>query len=363
MTALVLHRARDLFSRPAPVLGLLWVLTCLACLAGLGLGALAVSPDQVLQVIASHLLPGVVPADATVDAVVWQLRVPRTLLGLFVGASLATAGALFQGLFRNPLADPGLLGVTLGAAAAVAVAVLTVGSLTALLGMVDGAALAGLRPYLVPLAAFCGSLLTLVVVVALAGGPGQLDVSTLLLAGIAVNAICGAITGLAITLADDAQLRDLSFWTLGGLGGATWPVLFATVPPLLGGLLVVPMLARRLDCLLLGEDEARHLGVPVDGTKRWIVGVGALLVGVSVAAAGAIGFVGLVVPHLVRLTLGPGHRLLLPASALLGAAGLVFADVLARTVMAPAELPIGVLTTLLGGPFFLGLLVVRRRAR
>lgn len=354
--ALEAARAR----RGAALAGL--VIFCVfAVLLGLGRGAFAVPAAEVGQILATHLLGSDSTASAAADAVVWQLRLPRTLLGLAVGASLATAGALFQGLFRNPLADPGLLGITLGAAAAVALAVLGAGSALTWLGL-SAEALSAWRPYLVPMAAFTGSLLTLLLVVGLAGGPSALDVSTLLLAGIAVNAIAGAVTGFAIFLADDAQLRDLTFWTLGGLGGASWTVVLTTVPPLLLALAITPTLAARLDCLLLGEEAAAHLGVPVAATKRWVVGIGALLVGVSVSAAGAIGFVGLVVPHLIRLALGPGHRLLLPASALLGAGGLVLADVLARTLFAPAEVPIGVLTTLLGGPFFLALIVARRRA-
>lgn len=347
-------------------LGISAALLVVAVLLSLGVGAMGVHPVDVMRALASRL-PGVpVLVDHTVDVVIWQIRVPRTLLGLVVGAALATAGAMFQGLFRNPLADPGLLGVTLGAAAAVGIAVISVGAVGWAVGDLSELAvpwLSALRPYLIPIAAFVGALISMVAVVALSGGLRQLDVATLLLGGIAINAIAGAITGLCVFLADDAQLRDLSFWSLGGLGGATWPVVAATVPPIVAALAAVPLLARRLDCLQLGEAEAAHLGVPVVATKRWIVGIGALLVGVSVAAAGAIGFVGLIVPHLVRLTLGPGHRLLLPISALFGAALLVFADVLARTVVAPAELPIGVLTTLLGGPFFLALLLADRRRR
>ncbi len=360
-----MSRARA--ARRPVVLGALSLAVAVVFVLSLGLGALEVPAADVLRVLGSHVAPGHFDmsseeaATRALDAVVWQIRLPRTLLGLVVGASLATAGAMFQGLFRNPLADPGLLGITLGAAAAVAIAILTAGAIGASLEAVALSWAIAVRPYLIPVAAFIGSLVTLLAVVSLAGGVQQLDVATLLLAGIAMNAITGAITGFAIFLADDAQLRDLTFWTLGGLGGATWTVALASVPPLLAGLAFTPRLASRLDCLLLGEAEAEHLGVPVEATKRWIIGVGALLVGVSVSASGAIGFIGLVVPHLVRLAFGPGHRLLLPASALLGACVIVLADMLARTVVAPAELPIGVLTTLLGGPFFLWLLAARRR--
>jgi len=185
-------------------------------------------------------------------------------------------------------------------------------------------------------------------------------VATMLLAGIAINALAGAGTGLMIFLADDQQLRDVTFWTLGSLGGATWTVVGAVLPFLLIALVATPYLARALNAMLLGEAEARHLGVNTQRVKRLVIVLAALAVGAAVAVSGVIGFIGLVVPHLLRLAAGPDHRLLLPGSALLGGALLVLADLLARTVVAPAELPLGILTALVGGPFFLWLLLQRR---
>jgi iron complex transport system permease protein len=211
-----------------------------------------------------------------------------------------------------------------------------------------------------PLAAFAGGLAATWLVYRLATRDGRTAVATLLLAGVALGAVAGAGTGLLLFLADDAQLRSVTFWSLGSLGGATWTALAGVAPLLLLALLVALALARPLNALLLGEAEAFHLGVRVERAKRMAVGVAALGVGAAVAVSGVIGFVGLVVPHLGRLALGPDHRRLLPASALLGAALLLLADLAARTVAAPAELPIGILTALVGAPFFLWLLLRER---
>jgi iron complex transport system permease protein len=274
---------------------------------------------------------------------------PRTLLGLMVGTVLALCGVAMQGLFRNPLADPGLVGVSSGAALGAAVAI------------VGGAAFGGLpeafAPYLLSACAFVGGLLVTALVYRLGRRDGQTHVATMLLAGIALTALAGAAIGLFTYLADDATLRTLTFWNLGSLNGASyarlWPLLLAT----LAVALWLPRRARALNALLLGESEARHLGFDVERLKRELVLCTALGVGAAVAAAGLIGFIGLVVPHLMRLLVGPDHRLLLPASALAGASLLLLADLAARLALAPAELPIGIVTALIGAPFFLYLLV------
>ena len=300
------------------------------------LGALAGLP--VAEVMPQH------------EAVIVSIRLPRTLLGLLVGAGLAVAGAAMQGLFRNPLADPSLIGVSAGAALA-AVSVIVLGGhglafLTQALG-----------PFSLPIAAFAGGLLTTLLVYRLASRDGRTSVTTLLLAGIAINALAGAGTGLLTYLADDQQLRTLTFWSMGSLGGATWPAVGSTALLIAVPLLALPLLARTLNALLLGEAEAGHLGVAVQRMQPLIVALAALAVGAAVAVSGIIGFVGLVVPHLLRLALGPDHRLLLPGAALLGGSLLLLADLLARTLVTPAELPIGILTALIGGPFFLALLL------
>nr|WP_177345347.1 iron chelate uptake ABC transporter family permease subunit [Pseudomonas sp. LPH1] len=291
-------------------------------------------------------------ADASIqqaELILSQIRMPRTLLGLAVGMVLALCGVAMQGLFRNPLADPGLVGVSSGAALGAAVAI------------VGGAAFGGLpeafAPYLLSACAFVGGLLVTALVYRLGRRDGQTNVATMLLAGIALTALAGAAIGLFTYLADDATLRTLTFWNLGSLNGASyarlWPLLLAT----LAVALWLPRRARALNALLLGESEARHLGFDVERLKRELVFCTALGVGAAVAAAGLIGFIGLVVPHLMRLLVGPDHRLLLPASALAGASLLLLADLIARLALAPAELPIGIVTALIGAPFFLYLLV------
>ncbi|MGA4637497.1 FecCD family ABC transporter permease [Pseudomonas solani] len=283
------------------------------------------------------------------ELILGQIRLPRTLLGLAVGAVLALSGVAMQGLFRNPLADPGLVGVSSGAALGAAVAI------------VGGAAIGGLSeniaPYLLSACAFAGGLGVTALVYRLGRRDGQTSVVTMLLAGIALNALAFACIGLFTYLADDATLRTLTFWNLGSLNGASyarlWPLLLITGAVALW----LPRRAKALNALLLGESEARHLGFEVEKLKRELVLCTALGVGAAVAAAGLIGFIGLVVPHLVRLVAGPDHRVLLPASALAGASLLLFADLAARLVLAPAEMPIGIVTALIGAPFFLYLLL------
>ena len=273
-----------------------------------------------------------------------------------VGAGLAVSGALMQGLFRNPLADPALVGVSAGAGLAAA-AVIVLGD-----GLVRALGLPGPLPYAVlPAAAFLGGLAATLGLYRVATRSGRTSVATMLLAGIAFGALSGAMTGLLVYASDDRQLRDLTFWSLGSLGGASWAKVAATAPAILPVLAAVPFLGRGLNALVLGEAEAFHLGIPVERLKRTAILLVAVAVGASVAAAGVIGFVGLVVPHALRLAIGPEHRRLLPASALLGGALLVLADVAARLAVAPAELPIGIVTALVGAPVFLWLLLTGTR--
>ncbi len=299
--------------------------------ASTALGAVAVSP---IDWLAGTLGP-------VERAVLFDIRLPRIGLAVVVGAALATSGALLQGLFRNPLADPGLVGVSSGAALAAAV-VIVLGAST------GGVLLSG--------AAFAGGLTATVCAAAAAQRAGGLAVTHLLLAGIAVNAICGAGVGLLVFAADDDELRGFTFWTLGSLGAATWRSLGVACAGALLPSLAAVGLSRGLDVLLLGEGSARALGVRVEALKAACVGLAALAVGTTVALCGIIGFVGLVAPHLVRLAVGPRHRFVIPGSALLGGALLLGADLVARTVVAPVELPVGILTTLIGGPFLLWLL-------
>ncbi|MET7241859.1 iron ABC transporter permease [Methylobacterium sp. EM32] len=334
------------------VAGLLGLVAAVALLS-VGVGAVPIPPARILDLVTRT---GADPALARDALVILNIRLPRTLLGLMVGAGLAVSGALMQGLFRNPLADPALVGVSAGAGLAAAT-IIVLGD-----GALRSVGLPGPLPYAaLPAGAFLGGLAATLVLYGVATRSGRTSVATMLLAGIALGALTGAMTGLLVFASTDRQLRDLTFWSLGSLGGASWTKVAATAPAILPVLLAVPFLGRGLNALVLGEAEAFHLGVPVERLKRAAILLVAVAVGAGVAAAGVIGFVGLVVPHALRLVIGPDHRRLLPAAALLGGALLVLADVAARLVVAPAELPIGIVTALVGAPVFLWLLVSGHR--
>lgn len=285
--------------------------------------------------------------------IIYDIRLPRMVLGVLVGAALAVAGAVLQGLFRNPLADPGIIGVSAGAGLG-AVSMIVLG----------GTALApvtlALGIYALPVAAFAGALATVLVLYGIATRQGRTSVATMLLAGIALGALAGAFTGVLVFMADDRQLRDLIFWQLGSLAGATWTKIAGAGPIIALALLATPFLARGLNAFALGEATAKHLGVPVQRFKYMAILTATAATGAAVAVSGGIGFIGIVVPHLLRLAIGPDHRYLLPASALLGAILLLLADAVARTIVAPAELPIGIVTAAGGAPFFLWILLRKR---
>ncbi|WP_298822046.1 iron ABC transporter permease [uncultured Roseibium sp.] len=325
--------------------------------ASLAIGPIAVPILDMLPKMSVALLSadrgipeGISPRDWIV---VMDIRLPRVLLGALVGAALAVSGAVMQGLFRNPLADPGIVGVSAGAGFGAALFIVLGGSVLSpvmtLLGI-----------YALPLAAFAGGLMTTLLLYRIGTRGGVTSVATLLLAGIALGALTGAMTGLLVYVADDQQLRDLQFWGLGSLAGSNWNKLASAAPIILAMLVCVPFLARGLNALILGEAAAGHIGIRVQRLKNASILMVAGATGASVAVSGGIGFVGIVVPHLLRLTIGPDHRYLLPASAFLGAALLIAADTLARTIVAPAELPIGIITAFAGAPFFLWILLRKR---
>jgi iron complex transport system permease protein len=297
------------------------------------------------------------PADPTLLArdrlVFLDIRLPRLLLGLLIGAGLAVSGVVMQGLFRNPLADPGLVGVSSGAGLG-AVLIIVLG------GTVLAPVIAPLGIYGLQVFAFIGALATTAILYKVATRGGQTQVATMLLAGIAIAAIAGAVMGVLIYIASDSQLRDFTFWSLGSLAGANWQKVLASAPVIGIATLGCFFLWRGLNALTLGEATAGHLGVPVERLKKLAIVAVAAATGASVAVSGGIGFVGIVVPHLLRLVIGPDHRYLLPASALLGAAFLLLADAVSRTIVAPAELPIGIVTATVGGPFFLWILLRKR---
>jgi iron complex transport system permease protein len=292
-------------------------------------------------------------ASAQINTILFDIRLPRILLAISVGAVLASTGAVMQGLFRNPLADPSLIGVSSGASVGASLMIVTTG------GFIQVGALMGLS--LVALGAFLGGFAATLLVYRLATSNIGTSVTTMLLAGIAIGALAGALNSLLSYFSDNDMLRQISLWQMGNLSGASWAKvsIMGVVTVLL--LVSFPRESKALNALLLGESEARHLGIDVQRVKRRLIVLTALGVGVSVALAGLVGFVGLIIPHMVRLVIGPDHRWLIPASALAGATLLVIADSLARIVVIPAELPTGILTALLGAPFFVALLLQQRK--
>lgn len=332
---------------PLPVqicAGLLGLLT-LVSVASLATGA---SDLRLLQVVPDLLSGREVPV---IDRVVLlEIRLPRLVMGIVVGAALAVSGAVMQGLFRNPLADPGIVGVNAGAGLGAILAIVLGGVLP--LWLRDS-----LGSYLVSVAAFGGGWATTLLLYRVATSRGQTSVATMLLAGIALGALAAAVSGYLVYLADDQQLRDLNFWGLGSLAGSSWTKVLVASPIIVLALAAAPFLASGLNALALGEATAGHMGVPVQRLKRLAILSVAAAVGASVAASGGIGFIGIIVPHLLRLATGPDHRWLLPNAALLGASLLVAADMISRTIIAPSELPIGIVTAVLGAPVFLWILL------
>lgn len=335
-----------------PCLG---VLLALMFLAHIALGPVIVPPAQVLAALLDMAgIPAGIELPEQHRAIVASIRLPRACLAVLVGAALGQAGAMLQGLFRNPLAEPTLVGVSSGAALAAAAVIVFAGAIA-------GAAASAALPLILPAAAFLGGLAATGLVYRIGAHYGSASIALMLLAGIAVNAIAAALIGVLVYGSDDRQLRDITFWMMGSLGGARWLSVAILVPLALVPLALGGRLARALNALMLGEREAGHLGIDVEGARRMATFCVALGVGGAVAASGIIGFVGLVVPHLVRLMAGPDHRVVMPASALLSASLLLAADLVARTAVSPAELPVGLVTSLIGGPFFLWLLLSRAR--
>lgn len=335
------------------LLGLLGFLAAAMALS-LFTGASGVSVADALRVWLGLAGPDDFAA-ARARIILHDIRLPRMVLGMLVGAGLAVSGVVMQGMFRNPLADPGLVGVSAGAGLGAVLFIVLGGTVLAPISLLLGI-------YAVPLAAFAGGALTTIILYRVSTRSGQTAIATMLLAGIAIGALSGALTGMLVYVADDTQLRDLTFWGLGSLAGANWTKVMAGGPLMLAGIAVALLLGRQLNALTLGESSAHHIGIDVQRLKNVAIGSVAACVGAAVAVSGGIGFVGIVVPHLLRILIGPDHRFLLPGSALLGAAFLLLADAVSRLIVAPAELPIGIVTASVGGPFFLYILL-RRASR
>ncbi|MEH6308620.1 iron ABC transporter permease [Olivibacter sp. CPCC 100613] len=320
----------------------------------LTLGAIHIPIKEVILILGKFVGFFNGEVNETYEGVIHIIRLPRLLLGLLVGAALGISGAAIQGIFRNPLAEPGLIGISAGASL-MAVVVITL-ELSLLAGLSN---LFGY--YLLAFGAFIGAGIVAFIVYNIARTDGRINVATMLLAGIAINAFAGALTGLMTYLADEQQLRTITFWMLGSLGGATWQTVWSVIPFILIPLARLPLLGKPLNAFALGETQASILGLRPNSVKLQVVVLATMAVGASVAVSGIIGFVGLLVPHIIRLAGGVDHKFVLPASALLGALTLALADVLARNLAAPIELPIGVITALLGSPVFLYILIKEKK--
>ncbi|MCP2296847.1 iron complex transport system permease protein [Nocardia amikacinitolerans] len=319
-------------------------------LASAAIGQVPTTPAEVAGSVLHRigLDWGPMPAHPSGDVTLWEVRFPRVVLAMLVGAALATAGALLQGVFANPLAEPGVIGVSAGAA---------VGAGTVI--VVGGAFVAA---WSVAAAAFVAGLFTTLLVYLLARSNGRTEVVTLVLTGVAINAFAGGLIAFLLFVASPAARDQIVFWQLGSLNGANWDSVAVVAPLAALGVFAAVVVAPRLDLLALGESAARHLGVDVERLRRNVIVIVAVLATAGVAFTGIILFVGLIVPHLVRMIVGPGHRVLIPLSAIVGAVVLLGADVAARSLVDNADLPLGMLTSLIGGPFFFWLLR-RTRAR
>ncbi|OUZ07689.1 heme ABC transporter permease [Aeromicrobium sp. PE09-221] len=320
----------------------------IAVLTSAAIGQMQIPVFEVIGALCrrAELICGADASRINGDAAVWEVRLPRVVLGVLVGASLAAAGAVMQGVFGNPLADPGVIGVSSGAA------------LGASLAIVLG--LGATSSFAIPAGAFVAGILTSFLVYSMARSSGRTEVVTLILTGVAVNAVAGAGLAYLTFAADTNQREQIVFWQMGSLNGALWEQVRTVAPILIIGLIAALLLATKLDLLSLGDDAARHLGIDIERLRIIAIVVVSVLTAAAVAFAGIIGFVGLVIPHLIRMLVGPGHRVLIPASAIGGALMLTVADMFARTAVPYAELPLGMLTALVGGPFFFYLI---RRSR
>lgn len=333
------------------VLLLLVVLYC-AAIASVTIGPMNITLAQSLNALMpSFLQTQEIPSH--IALVVQQIRLPRTLLAISVGAILAITGVVMQGLFRNPLADPGIIGVSAGASLGAAIAIVLFSSLAQSYPLL-------LLFGTVPLFSFLGGAITTIIVYKLGTNAYGTSVTMMLLAGVAVGALSGAGLGLMNYYADDQALRDLSLWTMGSLAGANTEGLMLSFSALLILFTLFYKEANSLNALLLGESEAKHLGIRVQRLKRRLILLAAAGVGITVALAGMIGFIGLIVPHLGRMLIGPNHKLLLPISMFIGALLLLVADMIARTLVAPLDMPVGIVTALLGAPFFIWLLIQQK---
>lgn len=336
------------------ILGLLGSALMVVVVISLSLGAFHIPIYNVLGVLMDTIGLGITDFSPQQSNVLLHIRLPRIVMAILVGGGLGITGAALQGLFRNPLVEPGLIGVSSGGAL-FAVIFIVFGSGFPVLSYFGGIGL--------PLFAFIGGLINTSLVYKLSSSAGKTDISLLILAGVALNALSGALIGLVIFYADDAALRNFTFWSLGDVGGANWDKVGIAFLLISGPAILVTSQFKNLNALSIGENEAFHMGVDVQKVKYILLFSSALIVGTAVSLTGTIGFVGLIVPHLIRMMFGADHRLVLAGSFLLGACLLTIADLLARTIVMPSEMPIGIITAIIGAPFFIWLIINVKKIR
>jgi iron complex transport system permease protein len=325
----------------AVIVGLI-ILLVITILSSLAIGSVKIRINSIIRILLSTIFPDIPHTwPSSFETIVLHVRLPRILIGALVGSALATAGTNMQGLFKNPMADPSIIGISAGAGLGATMAIIF--------------DLALLSIYFIPLMAFLGALVTVFIVYNLAKVGDTIPVGTMLLAGIAVGSFLSSVTSFAMYVGG-TKLHQIMSWMLGGLAMGSWEYFMMACPIVVGGIILTFPFAKDLNIILLGEKEAKHLGVEVDRVKKALLILSSLITATAVAISGIIGFVGLMIPHIMRLIVGPDHRALLPSSALFGACFLICSDTVARTIIAPTEIPVGIITAFCGAPFFIYLL-------
>jgi cobalamin transport system permease protein len=335
-------------TRPAAAFTALSVLLVISVVLGICVGAVPIPLEAVLRLVARALGLQSVPApDATTAIIITQLRLPRVIAALLVGSSLAVCGVVMQGLFRNPMASPEILGVSAG------------GSLGAVIAITSG--LGAASQLLLPAFTIAGAFVSTTLIYLLSSSRGTTSLFFIIIAGMAISALCGGVTSGLLLFARQYEVSQYVFWTMGGLDGRTWQHVLYSAPVLLPGVAALALFSRELNLFSLGEEGAHSLGVPVEGVKRLLLALSAVVTGVAISVSGPVGFIGLLVPHLLRILIGPDHRRLMPASALGGGMFLVACDLVGRSIAPPFEIRVGIITAVIGSPYLLSLVIRTQR--
>ena len=325
------------------------------CIISLMYGPVKTSLHEIINIILYQFnLADVNSINQIKETVLIDIRLPRIFLAVLIGAGLGTSGAILQGLFRNPLVDPGFIGISSGAAVGAMIAIM--------FSKLIMQSFFEINPnFIIPIFAMSGSFFTTIIIYKMSKVFNKTNIMVMLLSGIAINALSGSIIGFLVTISSDIELRSFTFWSLGGLDAAEWQIVFIMLILITIPYLFAHSLIKKLDIFMLGDSEAQHLGINIEKLKRTIILISSIMVGISVAFCGMIGFVGLVTPHLIRLCIGPNHKYLIPGSALLGAIIILISDLISKSIIAPAQLPLGVVTSTIGAPFFIWLIINQKR--